>query len=279
MDLLNNTTKIWVEAYLNNPNVPLLINTNFDNSGGEQIAKHVYVKLSESTKTPLYILDKTEKNSIGIEEVRELLKHVSLKADNNYKYTRFILIKNSNLLTMDAQNAVLKQIEELPERTVFMMVTSSLDNILPTIISRCYMIDVLPINLKQAYKYAEVNNYDTKLVEKAYSVSEGNYSNFIDLLENEDNEIYKLLDTAKIFISSDVYKRQMIIKEIFTEKEKIELFVNSLQLIARTGMRGAKSGKSKMLWKNILTEVIVAKDNLEKNVQTKLVLLSLSVSI
>jgi DNA polymerase III gamma/tau subunit len=279
MDLINETTKDWVEAYIDNPNVPLLLSTNFDISGGEQIANYIYKKLSESTKTPLYVLDKTDKNSIGIEEIRELLKHVSLKADNSYKYTRFILVKNADLLTVDAQNAVLKQIEELPERTIFMMVASSLDNMLPTIISRCYLIDLLPISQEQAYKYAKKNNIDNKLVEKAYSVSEGNYSIFIELLKNEDHEMYELLNTAKMFISSDVYSRQTIVKKVAIDREKIELFISSIQLIARTAMRNAETKESKIRWKNILTEVIIAKNNLEKNVQTKLVLLSLSVSI
>lgn len=279
MDFINETTKKWIEAFIDNPKAPLLLQSNVNLAGATVIVDYIHSKLSKSSKTPVYTLEKKDKNSIGIADVRELINHLSLRANKNTEYSSFILIKNMELLTVEAQNAILKLIEELPPRTVFMMITDSMENILQTIKSRTFTVEVLPISDTQAYEYANKNGYDESKAKKAYLVSDGSFKLYKSLLEDEDNELYRVLDIAKEFIGADIYTRQLILKAFIGDKDKIKLFLNSLQLTTRTAMRNAKTKDAKIRWKNMLTEVIKAKRDIEKNVQTKLALLSLSVSI
>lgn len=90
--------------------------------------------------------------SIGIEEIRNLQKKIFLKplAGN----TKATIIKNSQNLTPEAQNALLKVLEEPPPNTVIILTTQNKDLLLPTIRSRCKIIhlqDVTPDLLEKNF--------------------------------------------------------------------------------------------------------------------------------
>ncbi len=72
---------------------------------------------------------------ISIQQVRELEQEVSRPpVEGRY---RVVLVLNAENLTLEAQNALLKVLEEPPEHTVFLLVSSSPTAVLPTIRSRC----------------------------------------------------------------------------------------------------------------------------------------------
>jgi DNA polymerase III delta prime subunit len=75
------------------------------------------------------------KQSIGIEEIKQLQKKLYLKPVRSPQ--KAIIIKDAQLLTTEAQNAMLKILEEPPEQTIILLTTDSIENLLPTILSRC----------------------------------------------------------------------------------------------------------------------------------------------
>ncbi len=76
--------------------------------------------------------------SLKIKEVHMMLEKASLKP---YKsQNKAITLTSSELLTIPAQNALLKLLEEPPEHTIILLITSSLDSLLPTIQSRCQIL-------------------------------------------------------------------------------------------------------------------------------------------
>lgn len=83
--------------------------------------------------------------SIGIDAIRALIHQCSLQSSGQ----RGIWIKDAARLTTEAQNALLKLLEEPPARTTIMLTVSSPDGLLPTIISRCQLIRVRPTATKQ----------------------------------------------------------------------------------------------------------------------------------
>ncbi len=72
---------------------------------------------------------------ISIDQVREVEHEVSRPPVEGRR--RVVLILNAENLTLEAQNALLKVLEEPPEHTVFLLVSSSPTAVLPTIRSRC----------------------------------------------------------------------------------------------------------------------------------------------
>ncbi len=93
-------------------------------------------------KSSQYILDVTEgKQSIGIEEVRSLTASLWIQSTNNAP--KAAIIRNAHKLTTEAQHALLKNLEEPPGLTVFILLAPSPQMLLDTIVSRCTIIPTL----------------------------------------------------------------------------------------------------------------------------------------
>ncbi|MDP1743739.1 MAG: hypothetical protein Q8L51_03030 [Candidatus Amesbacteria bacterium] len=81
------------------------------------------------------ILVITPEKSIGIDEVRLIQHFLAKKPIQSEK--NIVYIKDAHLLTIPAQNALLKILEEPPGNSEIYLVTDQPDQLLPTILSRC----------------------------------------------------------------------------------------------------------------------------------------------
>ena len=75
---------------------------------------------------------------LGIAQSRKVKEHFSLKPYS--EIGRVAVIEDSSVMTTEAQNALLKTLEELPEEAMLILGSPSDANILPTILSRCEII-------------------------------------------------------------------------------------------------------------------------------------------
>jgi DNA polymerase III gamma/tau subunit len=81
----------------------------------------------------------TEK-AVGIGDIRNLQKKLFLKPIESE--TKAVILEAFLGMTVDSQNAFLKVLEEPPAHTMIIILVSSLDFILPTILSRCNLINL-----------------------------------------------------------------------------------------------------------------------------------------
>lgn len=79
-----------------------------------------------------------EKTTLTINQIRELKKELKI----NYAKPRLIIFQSFEMATLEAQNAMLKVLEELNAKNQFIMLVNQIGNILPTIISRSRVIDL-----------------------------------------------------------------------------------------------------------------------------------------
>lgn len=84
---------------------------------------------------------KTTKQSIGIPQIKAMQQKVFLTPFKSK--TKAVIIEEADFLTTEAQNALLKLLEEPPEHTIIILSTNNTEALLPTIQSRCKII-VLP---------------------------------------------------------------------------------------------------------------------------------------
>jgi len=76
-------------------------------------------------------------SSIGIDQIRDLEKKLALKS---YKAKiKIAVINEAEKLTLPAQNALLKTLEEPPPNSLIILTAAKKDLLLPTIISRCHV--------------------------------------------------------------------------------------------------------------------------------------------
>lgn len=82
--------------------------------------------------------------SIGVEDVREqLVGDIQIRPySGRYK---IYIIDDADKMTVQAQNAILKTIEEPPEYGIIMLLTENADGLLPTILSRCVRLELTPV--------------------------------------------------------------------------------------------------------------------------------------
>ena len=83
---------------------------------------------------------RTEKLSIGVKEVRDLVRRAALSPVG--RGWQIIIVEDADRLTEQAVNALLKAIEEPSDRTVWMLCTPTVEDVLPTIRSRCRLVSL-----------------------------------------------------------------------------------------------------------------------------------------
>jgi DNA polymerase III subunit delta' len=84
---------------------------------------------------------------IKIEQIRTLCGSLALKPHE--ASLRFVLLSDVHLMNAEAGNALLKILEEPPEKTIFILTAPQTADILPTIVSRCRQIRFNPIHEDQ----------------------------------------------------------------------------------------------------------------------------------
>jgi DNA polymerase-3 subunit delta' len=81
---------------------------------------------------------RTQKLSIGVDEVRDLVRSSALAPAGGR--WQIMIVEDADRLTEQANNALLKAIEEPTDRTVWMLCAPTVEDVLPTIRSRCRLV-------------------------------------------------------------------------------------------------------------------------------------------
>ena len=138
------------------------------------------IKQSEIDKAK----NKTIQPLIRIEQIRNIKFFLGTKSIRATK--KFILIENAHLLNESSSNCLLKTLEE-PTNGVFILLTSRLNLLLDTIISRCQIIRFKPYSnqeLRQFLDQSKTENIDlssdNELLENLIFISNGSPGKLLD---------------------------------------------------------------------------------------------------
>jgi DNA polymerase III gamma/tau subunit len=139
------------------------------------------------------------KNSIGIEQIRELQKFLSRKP---YQYENQItIILNADKLTIQAQNALLKTLEEPPAHSLIFLTTNNKNKLLPTIISRCQIFNL--VDHQKAKIKSKERKEVLKFLRKLLKASVGKRLQMIEPYTNSRENALNFLEKA-LFSLRDV---------------------------------------------------------------------------
>ncbi len=129
-------------------------------------------------------------NAISVDDIREQVNNTIMIKPYQGPYKIYI-IDHADLMTVQAQNALLKTIEEPPAYAVILLLTENADILLPTINSRCVMLKLRNIRDTLIRKYLmekmEVPDYKADM---CTAFAQGNLGRAIMLANSEHfNEI------------------------------------------------------------------------------------------
>lgn len=177
-------------------------------------------KQIESNNHPDVIWVTHEKpNSIGVEDIRgQVNNDVGIKP--YYGPKKVYIIKEAEKMTVQAQNALLKTLEEPPAYAVIILLTTNAEALLATILSRCVMLHIRPVEDKRVeeylMKYLQVPDYKAGV---CAAFARGNIGKAKALAKNDDFEQIKTEATGLL-----KYIQDMEISEIAAAVKKINEF-------------------------------------------------------
>ena len=88
----------------------------------------------------LYWVHPHEKKTISIDQIRNFIKDIHLKSHQGGN--KVVIIDTADLLTAQSTNSILKTLEEPPDDTYILLISSNIGSLLPTVRSRCQVIQV-----------------------------------------------------------------------------------------------------------------------------------------
>lgn len=122
---------------------------------------------------------------LGVEQVRKIKDFLSIKS---YSLKgKIVVLENGENLTTEAQNALLKSIEELHGDNLFLIGATSEDKFLPTILSRC---QVVRVKKQETRSKDESQNQD---IEKLLSSTIGEKFEYVEKLKDKEGFLNDLV--------------------------------------------------------------------------------------
>jgi replication-associated recombination protein RarA len=230
---------------------------------------------------PYFLHIKPQNNAIPIEAVRQAQAFVRLKTTGQGQWRRAILVEDAHYLSIEAQNAFLKLLEEPPADTLIVLTAISTTALLPTITSRAPRLDVKPVAHAELTTF--FSEYSDTEVTKAYHMSGGQVGLMAAILDSQQNE--KLLfyvDSAKQFLQMKQFERLVFIDQYLKQKESLEHLLWGLLAVSKAALHPAgKNEKTALVshWQKAIQAVLWAQDSLPSHPLPKLLLTDLSLQI
>lgn len=200
-----------------------------------------YVNLENS---PDYILIKPDGNSIKIAQIRNMQSDIVIRPHKDYK---IYIINNAEKMTVEAQNALLKTLEEPPDYAIIILVTNNKESLLETIKSRCDIIKFSPIPMEDLKKYLIDTGIEEERAQLLATFSRGSIENALSL--SQSTEFSVMRDDIQQYIQVMLDKNIVEILNIPNNMEKYRGKIISLLDI--------------MI--NYFRDIILLKENVNKN--------------
>lgn len=224
----------------------------------------------DTNNNPDFVLISPDGNNIKIEQIRDIQKRIQEKPIISEK--KVYIIDNADLMTTEAQNCLLKTLEEPPEFAVIILIGSNSNTFLPTIKSRCTIMNFNKISDEEMTKYlrekCDVKNIDQNMlymyqgsIGKALELKEKQeeYKNIENIINNINRyDLIDFINNAEILYKSKEEINDILdyINVILFNKAKDEyLYTNCIQIVENTKKRLKQNANYDMSIDNMLFNI------------------------
>lgn len=257
-------------------------------SGKRTVARRLAAELlgaqyDDLEHTPFYFELKPvpPKQEISIDAVRQVIRDLRLTTTGSRAVQRVILLEDAQRMSLEAQNALLKTLEEPSARTVFILTAPTAESLLPTIASRAHHIYLRPISIKQAQRHFK--RFPRTKVESAWHLSGGQIGLLQSLLnEEKEHALVAAVEQAKQFLRADQYTRLMLLNSQPADRQQLLTLLDALGRVLRALYTSKldKTSKPKLL-KILASRKLVdaLRQALLENANPKLVGLQLALNL
>ena len=228
------------------------------------------IKFDTNNHPDFTIIDSEDKKSIKIGQIRLLQEQIAEKPIVSSR--KVYIINNSDLMTVEAQNCLLKTLEEPPEYATIILILSNENKLLNTIKSRCTKISFKNLSNTDLINYANINDINVS-------------NNFLNICNGSIGKLISLKDESELYISLDKIIRDLESKniiDIWNEAETIykskdnisnildyfnisffnnlkqtedEKYINSIKIVETTKRRLSSNSNYDMCIDNLLLKI------------------------
>lgn len=224
----------------------------------------------DSDNNPDFLYIEPDGNSIKIDQIREMQKKLQEKPiiSKNKVY----IINNADKMTTEAQNSLLKTLEEPPEFVTIILIGSNENMFLTTIKSRCMILHFNKIDDNQMKKYLKENQGLNEVTQNMLELFQGSIGKAIELKDkqNEYLELEKMIEKLSNTNLIDVVKSADILyqtkDEIYEMLDYINIvllrlatkdvrYTNCIQIVENTKKRLMQNANYDMCIDNMLFNI------------------------
>lgn len=212
----------------------------------------------------IYLTRVADKASIGVDDVREqILKEVYLKPYLSSR--RVFIIGEADALSVEAQNALLKILEEPPAYATFILCVTKQDQLLDTVLSRSCVISFFPLSVEEVTAFLEQHygaNEKTKLFAR---LSQGSIGTAISLLSDEHTEqLYEASISAVLRLKQNPSAVRETADFLVAEKEHIAHITDFMQTFLRDCVLLQSGMEQQIIYENKRSDMRVFCDGISK---------------
>lgn len=220
----------------------------------EIIAKSWEREISSLIAEPDFLILSSE-GSLGIAETRKISQF--LKNQPYQRKSKVVLVENSEKLTIEAQNNLLKTLEEPPARSLIIMTVDKTDSLLTTIISRCQIIRLANKQEFSPELSEEDNSYQAKMAERILLASAGERLNLANEISGKREEILTFITGQLAFWRKILIKNSTGIKKLEKGDEYFSLLKTEAILRLIRNLQKIYTGVSKNLSAKMALDVLL----------------------
>ena len=196
------------------------------------------IRFKSNNHPDFMVVDSEDRKSIKIGQIRLLQEKIAEKPIVSNK--KVYIINNADLMNVEAQNCLLKTLEEPPEYAVLILVLSNESKLLNTIKSRCTKIAFNKLTDDELLKYANIHNINVN--SNLLGTCEGSISKLLSL--NDNLSLYNSLDLIIDNLNNkdivDVWNEAEV---LYKSKDNILDFLDYFNIIFMNKLRNTNDSR------------------------------------
>lgn len=218
--------------------------------------------------------------SITVENIRTLTAFFRLKVPGKQAIRRVAVLQDAETMGIEAQNALLKLLEEPPVDSVLILTSSTPQKLLTTIRSRVQNLQLAAPTTTQLVGHFVAQGHTETDVRAALLRAGTSVSDATASLAGEATS-QDMVTTVKQALSSTAYDRLLLIESELKTKEAATSFVDTLVVVATASLEAtAQRGSAGIArWHTILQAAHTAQDTLAQNGNSRLALTELMLAL
>lgn len=205
------------------------------------------VKALAGSHPDLFYFSPDKKASMGVETVRDIKKSLFFMPNDGDR--KVYIIDDAQKMTVQAQNALLKFIEEPPASVLFFIVADKKESLLPTVVSRTRIISLAPSDNADIRRFlmSESKKSGGEQIDEAINMAEGSPGKALKLLCRDFSRQRQLcLDFMPILVSTSKSDAMAFLLSMKLNRDGVKEFF-TLLMTALADVMNARFGRATRL--------------------------------